>query len=51
MDSVFVRIATLSAEALTPEGTVRTLDFLAACSEVLPIIGERRVLLGGNTGH
>mmetsp|Transcript_19346 Transcript_19346/g.58475 ORF Transcript_19346/g.58475 Transcript_19346/m.58475 type:complete len:209 (+) Transcript_19346:161-787(+) len=36
--SVFLRIAALSAEALAPGGAVYTTAFLAACSEVLPIV-------------
>ena len=41
--SVFLRIAKLSAEALAPGGGVRTDAFLAACSEVLPIVGAGQV--------
>jgi hypothetical protein len=37
--SVFVRIASLSAQALAEDGAVKTEEFLAACSEVLPIVG------------
>ncbi len=39
-DSTFQRIAKLSANALTPDGGVDSVEFLAACSEVLPIVGE-----------
>jgi hypothetical protein len=38
--SVFVRIASLSAQALAQDGAVKTEEFLAACSEVLPIVGD-----------
>lgn len=41
--SVFLRIAALSAEALAPGGAVYTTAFLAACSEVLPIVGDKVV--------
>ncbi len=37
---MFVRIANLSARALAGDGQVKTTEFLAACSEVLPIVGE-----------
>ncbi len=40
---VFLRIARLSAEALAPGGGVRTDAFLAACNEVLPIVGTWQV--------
>lgn len=42
--SVFVRIADLSAQALAQDGGVRTEEFLAACSEVLPIVGMQLFL-------
>lgn len=45
--SVLVRIADLSAQALAQDGAVKTEEFLAACSEVLPIVGQFPISYSG----
>ena len=37
--SVLARVAEQSRQALGPNDSVRTIEFLAACSQVLPVIG------------
>ena len=40
---MLMQAAELSRQALVPDGSVRTVAFLAACSQVLPVVGVHRL--------